>query len=57
MFQIDFYRTARGDCNIEAFLEGLEKKASTNKDARIQYKQAIQYIQFLERGNHNERLE
>ncbi|MDC7279857.1 MULTISPECIES: type II toxin-antitoxin system RelE/ParE family toxin [Pseudobutyrivibrio] len=48
MFQIDFYRTARGDCNIEAFLEGLEKKASTNKDARIQYKQAIQYIQFLE---------
>ncbi len=48
MFQIDFYRTVRGECDIEGFLEGLEKRANTNKDARIQYKQAVQYIQFLE---------
>ncbi|CBK73791.1 Phage derived protein Gp49-like (DUF891) [Butyrivibrio fibrisolvens 16/4] len=48
MFRIDFYRTVRGDCDVEDFLEDLEKRADTNKDARIQYKQAIQYIQFLE---------
>ena len=48
MFQIDFYRNVRGECDIEEFLEGLSQKAENNKDARIQYKQAIQYIQFLE---------
>ena len=48
MFQIDFYRTVRGECYIEDFLEDLEKRADTNKDARIQYKQVVQYIQFLE---------
>lgn len=48
MFQIDFYRTKRGVCDIEEFLEGLENKAEKNKDARIQYKQVVQYIQFLE---------
>lgn len=48
MFQIDFYRTERGECDIENFLEGLEKSADKNKDARIQYKQVVQYIQFLE---------
>ncbi len=48
MFQIQFYRTIDGDCDIEDFLEDLLKRAPTNKDARIQHKQVSQYIQFLE---------
>lgn len=48
MFQIDFYRTVKGECDIEDFLDDLAKRAATNKDARIQHKQAVQYIQFLE---------
>ena len=47
MFKIDFYRTAQGFSDIEAFLDDLEKRAVTNKDARIQHKQVAQYIQFL----------
>ena len=48
MFNIDFYRTADGSSDIEDFLDDLQKKAATNKDARIQHKQVAQYIQFLE---------
>ena len=36
------------------FLDDLQKRAVTNKDARIQHKQIIQYIQFLE--DHGTRL-
>jgi phage-related protein len=48
MFNIEFYRTEDGDCDIECFLDDLQKRASTNKDARIQHKQVAQYIQLLE---------
>ncbi|MBO4679129.1 MAG: type II toxin-antitoxin system RelE/ParE family toxin [Lachnospiraceae bacterium] len=48
MFNIDFYRTASGECDIEDFLDDLRKRARSNKDARIQHKQVSQYIQFLE---------
>lgn len=48
MFNIDFYRTADGSSDIEDFLDDLQKRAATNKDARIQHKQVAQYIQFLE---------
>jgi phage-related protein len=48
MFNIEFYRTEDGDCDIECFLDDLLKRASTNKDARIQHKQVAQYIQLLE---------
>ena len=30
MFKIDFYRTAQGFSDIEAFLDDLEKRAVTN---------------------------
>lgn len=48
MYNIDFYRTVSGTCDIEEFLLALQEKAITNKDARIQHKQVSQYIQFLE---------
>ena len=48
MYNIDFYRTENGDCDIEEFLDDLQKRAQTNKDSRIQHKQVAQYIQFLE---------
>ena len=48
MFNIEFYRTEDGSSDIEEFLDDLQKRAATNKDARIQHKQVAQYIQFLE---------
>lgn len=48
MYNIDFYRTVSGTCDIEELLLALQEKAITNKDARIQHKQVSQYIQFLE---------
>ena len=54
MYNIDFYRTENGYCDIEELLDDLQSRALTNKDARIQHKQIAQYIQFLE--NYGTRL-
>lgn len=54
MYNIDFYRTEQGFSDIENFLDDLEKRATTSKDARIQFKQVAQYIQFL--SDHGTRL-
>lgn len=54
MFNIEFYETADGVSELWDFLDDLQKKASTNKDARIQHKQITQYIQLLE--DHGTRL-
>lgn len=48
MYNIEFYRTANGECNVAEFLDDLLKRSESNKDARIQFKQVSQYIQFLE---------
>ncbi|MEE0954809.1 MAG: type II toxin-antitoxin system RelE/ParE family toxin [Eubacterium sp.] len=48
MYTIDFYQTSSGECNVLDFLESLRKKSSTNKDARVQYKQIAYYIELLE---------
>lgn len=48
MYTIEFYEKDNGESEIWEFLETLRVKASTNKDARIQYKQAILYIQLLQ---------
>ena len=48
MYSIEFYRKENGDCDIEEFLDDLQNRALSNKDARIQHKQVSQYIQFLE---------
>ena len=37
MYTIEFYEKSNGESEIWEFLESLRKKASTNKDARIQY--------------------
>ena len=54
MFNIEFYSTADGVSELWNFLDDLQKKAVTNKDARIQHKQISQYIQLLE--DHGTRL-
>ena len=38
MFNIEFYSDANGVSELWDFLDDLQQKASTNKDARIQHK-------------------
>ena len=53
MYEIEFYDTEDGKCPIWDFLEALRLKAPTNKDARIQHKQASLYIELLQQnGTH-----
>ena len=53
MFNIEFYANADGVSELWDFLDDLQRKATTNKDARIQHKQIIMYIQLLEdHGTH-----
>ena len=47
MFNIEFYETADGVSELWDFLDDLQRKATSNKDARIQHKQISQYIQLL----------
>lgn len=54
MYKIEFYETADGVSELWDFLDDLQKKSLTNKDARIQHKQIAQYIQLLE--DHGTRL-
>ena len=46
-FEISFYQTRDGECQIWDFLEGLRIKAASNKDARIQHKQVSLYMELL----------
>lgn len=53
MYEIEFYETEDGKCPIWDFLEVLRLKAPTNKDTRIQHKQASLYIELLQQnGTH-----
>ena len=54
MFNIEFYTDADGTSELWNFLDDLQKKALTSKDARIQHKQITQYIQLL--ADHGTRL-
>lgn len=54
MFEIEFYENEEGVSELWNFLDDLQHKAATNKDARIQHKQIIQYIQLL--ADHGTRL-
>ena len=51
---VEFYSTVDGKSELWDFLDDLQKKALKNKDARIQHKQIMQYIQLLE--DHGTRL-
>ncbi len=48
MYTIQFYEQANGKSELWDFLEDLRIKSKTNKDARIQYKQILLYIQLLQ---------
>lgn len=55
MYTIEFYEKDNGESEIWNFLESLRIKATTSKDARIQYRQATLYIQLLQdNGKHLE---
>ena len=54
MFNIEFYEDQNGVSELWTFLDELQKKAATNKDARIQHKQIVQHIQLL--SDHGTRL-
>ena len=54
MFNIEFYSASDGVSELWDFLDDLQKKAVVSKDARIQHKQIILYIQLLE--DHGTRL-
>lgn len=50
---IEFYETSDGFSEVWNFLETLRVQSTTNKDARIQYKQFVLYIQLLEENGTN----
>lgn len=52
-YNLEFYENAKGESQIWNFLEELRRKATTNKDAHIQYKQLILYIQLLQDNGTN----
>ena len=54
MFNIEFYSAADGSSELCDFLDNLQQKSSKNKDARIQHKQILMYIQLL--ADHGTRL-
>ena len=54
MFNIEFYEDQNGVSELWTFLDELQKMATTSKDARIQHKQIVQYIQLL--SDHGTRL-
>ena len=47
-YNIVFYEKQNGESELWNFLEKLRKKSATDKDARIQYKQASLYIELLQ---------
>ena len=48
MYTVEFYENDRGVSELWDFLEDLRIKSASNKDARIQYKQIVLYIQLLQ---------
>lgn len=53
MYSIEFYEDSNGNSEVWEFLEELRIKSKSNKDARIQYNQAVMYIELLENnGTH-----
>lgn len=46
-FEVDFYRTRGGECQVWDFLEELRIKSASSKDARIQFKQVSLYMELL----------
>lgn len=49
-YEIIFYERENGESEIWNLLEGLREKRDKNKDARIQYKQMMLYIELLQKN-------
>lgn len=53
MYTVEFYENDKGVSELWDFLEELRQKSASSKDARIQYKQIVLYIQLLQdNGTH-----
>ena len=50
MYTVEFYETRDGQCPVWEFLENLRINSASNKDARIQHKQASLYIELLQQN-------
>ena len=50
MYTVEFYETRDGQCPVWEYLENLRIKSASNKDARIQHKQASLYIELLQQN-------
>ena len=50
MYTVEFYETRDGQCPVWEFLEDLRIKSASNKDARIQHKQASLYLELLQQN-------
>lgn len=50
MFEIEFYEDSNGVSELWNFLDDLQKKAVTSKDARIQHDQISFYIELLQQN-------
>ena len=48
MFEIVFYEDEHGKSDVKEFIMDLRDKASTSKDARMNYHKVIAYIDILE---------
>ena len=48
MFTIEFYEKENGESDVGEFLEDLRARMQKSKDARIQYKQTVRYLELLE---------
>jgi phage-related protein len=49
LFKIIYYQNKKGDSELLEFIQELNEKAATNKDARIALKQIVLYINILEK--------
>jgi phage-related protein len=52
-YTIDFYYDKNGESDVYNLLKDLEKKSSKSKDARIQYRQLLLYIELLSKNGNN----
>ena len=52
-FDIEFYFDANGASDVYNFLKELEKKAVSDKNARIQYRQVSLFIELLSKNGTN----
>ena len=50
MYQVVFYEDASGVSELWDFLDDLLQRSSGSKDARIQHKQVVYYIELLQRN-------